>query len=60
MKRGILFFLVAGFGLSNVVRTWNFHFIPGIRLFDQEENVVLLIGNRNLKIRFGLKIRISI
>ena len=52
--------LVAEFGLNKVVQTWNPHPIPGIRLFDQEKNVVLLNGNRNLKIKFEFKIRNSI
>ena len=53
--------LVAEFGLNKVVQTWNSHPIPGIRLFDQEKkNVVLLNGNRNLKIKFEFKIRNSI
>ena len=52
--------LVAEFGLNKVVQTWNPHPIRGIRLFDQEKNVVLLNGNRNLKIKFEFKIRNSI
>ena len=52
--------LVAGFGLSNVVQTWNSHSVPGIHLFEQEKNVLLPNGNRNLKIKFEFKIRNSI
>ena len=29
--------LVAGFGLNNVVQTWNSHSVPGIHLFEQEK-----------------------
>ena len=52
--------LVTGFGLNKVVQTWNSHSIPGMHFFDQEKNVILLHGNRNLKIKFEFKIRISI
>ena len=34
-----------------------FSSIPGIHLIDQERSVVLLNGNRNLKIKFEFKIR---
>ena len=51
--------LVAGFGLSNVVQTWNSHSVPGIHLFEQEK-FFLPNGNRNLKIKFEFKIRNSI
>ena len=52
--------LVAEFGLNKVVQVWKSHSIPGIHLFDQEKNVVLLNENRNLKIKFEFKIRNSI
>ena len=52
--------LVTGFGLNKVVQTWNSHSIPGMHFFDQKKNVVLLNGNRNLKIKFEFKIRNSI
>ena len=56
--------LVAEFGLNKVVQMWNSHSIPGIHLFDQKKkkkkNVVLLHGNRNLKIKFDFKIQNSI
>ena len=52
--------LVPEFVLNKVVQMWNSHYIPGIHLFDQEKNVFLLNGNRNLKIKFEFKIRNSI
>ena len=52
--------LVAEFRLNKVVQAWKSHSIPGIHLFDQEKNVVLLNENRNLKIKFEFKIRNSI
>ena len=52
--------LVAELRLNKVVQTWNSHSIPGIHLIDQERSVVLLNGNRNLKIKFEFKIRNSI
>ena len=44
--------LVAEFALNKVVQTWNSCSIPGIHLFDQAKNVILLNGNRDLKIKF--------
>ena len=44
--------LVPEFALNKVVQTWNSCSIPGIDLFDQEKNVILINGNRNLKIKF--------
>ena len=44
--------LVGEFALNKVVQTWNYRSIPGIHLFDQEKNVILLNGNRNFDLKF--------